>query len=259
MPKSETPILSRRVKPSAILGRRPATITMLAVLLSLSLVACGSTTPPVATGAPLAPSPTPLGAASPVPASGSPEPSASSVPSENAVALDTCKLLPPALLSNILGKETAFPKAVSSSGWDAGQCAWNGADSSFILRVGTASSIAAYGDSAAPNAKAMFEAYKAKANAAGRPKVIAGIGDGAVAATGGMAAYVGGTYFEVAKLRLTDDQLVEIMRLAVANLEPTRAGRRRSPTPTTTPSSRDFGLRDCDKRRAPLRPFPGST
>jgi len=33
-----------------------------------------------------------------------------------------------------------------------------------------------------------------------------------------MAAYVRGTYVEVTRLRLTDDQLVEIMRVVVANL-----------------------------------------
>jgi len=44
------------------------------------------------------------------------------------------------------------------------------------------------------------------------------IGDGAVLADGGMAAYQGATYLEILNLGLTDEQMVEIMKLAVAAL-----------------------------------------
>ena len=117
-----------------------------------------------------------------------------------------------------MGGEIAFPTAIPSGGWGAGQCAWNSPTSSFIVRVGTAASITAFGDPAAPDAKAMLAVFKQQASAAGTAKDVAEIGDGAVLGTSGMAAYLGGTYLEVTRLRLTDDQLVEIMRLAVANL-----------------------------------------
>jgi hypothetical protein len=164
-------------------------------------------------GAPSAPLATPSASASQ-----SSAPSGSPASSAGQAGLDACTILPPALLSTILGGEVAFPKAVSGGGWAAGQCAWNGDASSFILRVGTAASITAFDDPAAPDAKALLAAFKQQASAAGSPTDVAGIGDGAVLSTGGMAAYLGGTYVEVTRLRLTDDQLVEIMRLAVANL-----------------------------------------
>ena len=43
----------------------------------------------------------------------------------------------------------------------------------------------------------MLAVFKQRASAAGTPKDVAEIGDGAVLGTSGMAAYVGGTYLEV--------------------------------------------------------------
>lgn len=195
-------------------GQRPVGWLLVMLVPAVVLAGCGSS-PSQAPSASAAPSAT--APSSPASASLSPAPSspASSGPE---VGLDACVLLPPALLSNILGGEVAFANPVSSGGWAAGQCAWNGPTSSFLVRVGTAASITAFGDPAAPDAKAMLAAFKQQASAAGTPTDVAEIGDGAVLSTGGMAAYLGDTYVEVTRLRLTDDQLVEIMRLAVANL-----------------------------------------
>ena len=181
-------------------------------LLAIGVAACGSSPsqPPTVSSSPSEAAPS-------VTTSGSPA-STSPTPFGSAAALDVCALLPPALLSETLGGELAFAREVPSGGWAAGQCAWNGDASSFIVRLGTAASITSFGDPAAPDAKALFDAFKQVVGAAGSPRDVAGIGDQAVLGPGGMAAYVGDTYLEITRLRLTDDQLVEIMRMAIANV-----------------------------------------
>jgi hypothetical protein len=188
--------------------------SLLVVLISAAgIAACGdsSTSPPTtaegsaipaasrSTAAPV-PSPT-LGAASPTPA-----------PSGAGGSFDTCALLVAADVSKILGGGEVQAKPMPSGGWVAGQCAWNGPTSGFFLGVGTAASIAAFGDPAAADAKARLARFK---SGAGTPKDVAGIGDGAAVSPSGIAAYRGGTYLEITNLGLTEDQLVEIMKLAV--------------------------------------------
>jgi hypothetical protein len=64
----------------------------------------------------------------------------------------------------------------------------------------------------------MLAQFRARAGASGVVTEIEGIGDGAVLAPGGMAAHQDGTYIEITRLRLTDEQLIEIARLAIASL-----------------------------------------
>jgi hypothetical protein len=187
----------------------PVSVRMLLVVLlaTVGLAACGSSP----TKAPSVPA----SAAPSVPAAGSAAAPARATPSGGGAGVHACALLPTADLSKIVGGEVPVATAMSPGGWVGAQCAWTGPTSGFFLRVGTAVSFATFGDPAAADAKAKLAQFK---SAAGTAKDVAGIGDGAVLGTSGMAAYLGGTYLEVTRLRLTDDQLVAIMKLAVANL-----------------------------------------
>jgi hypothetical protein len=175
------------------------------VLSAVMLAACESS----GTLAPASIAPSVAAAASPMAA-------ASAAPSGAGAGVDACALLPTAALSKIVGGPPPVATAMPGGGWIARQCAWNGPTSGFFLSVGTPASIAAFGDPGAADAKAKLAQFKRSAGAAA--KDVAGIGDGAVLGPMGMAAYKGGTYLEITRLRLTDDQLVEIMKLAVANL-----------------------------------------
>jgi hypothetical protein len=106
------------------------------------------------------------------------------------------------------------------AGWRASQCAWNTADSSFLMSVGTAESIAAAGDAAAPDAEGMLDAYRQAARAEGKATELPGIGDGAVQSSSGVALIEDGTYVEliVVGAALEGDQLVRIAELTAAGL-----------------------------------------
>jgi hypothetical protein len=128
-----------------------------------------------------------------------------------------CAVLPPADLYKIVGGEVTVAKAMPSGGWVAEQCAWHTPTAGFIVSVGTAASIKAFGDPAAPNAKAKLAEFKQQAKAT-VALVIAGIGEGAVRTADGIAAYKGGVYVQITNLGLTANQLVKILELAVAHL-----------------------------------------
>lgn len=201
---------------------------LVVALAAVGLAGCSSTSPTSAPAS-VAPSASASAAASVTPAatasasvtaaaSGTAVPTAAPSGSSAAGSFDACALLTTTAVTGILGKGTVVAKPMPSGGWVAGGCAWNGPTSGFFLSVGTAASIAAFGDPAAPTAKARLAAFKKSASATGTTKDVAGIGDGAVVAASGLAAYKGGTYLEITNLSLTEDQLIAIAKLAVAKL-----------------------------------------
>lgn len=103
----------------------------------------------------------------------------------------------------------------------AGQCAWSGATTAFILSVGTDASIQEFADPAEPNSEAKLAAFEQRAGETGTAESVDGVGDGAVVGDNGMAARAGGTYLEIEKLALGKDQLIELMRAAVAGIDRT--------------------------------------
>lgn len=208
---------------------RPARTGMLALsvalLATIGLTACGSSStsapasvvPSVPATSQTPPVSTPAATTSPTPTA-SPKPGAASstpVPGDVAKSFDACALLTTADLAKIFGNGRVQAQPMPGGGWVAGQCVWNGPTSGFFLGVGTAASIAAFGDPAAANAKARLAQFK---SASGTGKDVAGIGDGAVASSNGIAAYKGGTYLEITNLGLTSEQLIKIAKLAVARL-----------------------------------------
>jgi hypothetical protein len=144
---------------------------------------------------------------------------ASAAASPSGGGVDACALLPETNLSKILGGAVTVMATTPRSGWVAGECALNSPSSGFIVSVGTATSIKAFADPAAPNAKAKLALFAKQASATGTPTVVADIGDGAVLSASGMAAYKGGNYVQITNLRLTDEQLVKIMKLAIGRLQ----------------------------------------
>jgi hypothetical protein len=138
------------------------------------------------------------------------------VPSES--SFDACALLPPTELSKVLGGEAPVGRVTPAAGWVVGQCAWSGSSSAFLVSVGTSDSIAKVGDPGVTDAKAKLGEFERRMAGADAAKPVSGIGDGAVVAKPGMAAYKGDLYVEVTNLRLTETQLVDVVRLAIADL-----------------------------------------
>jgi hypothetical protein len=174
-----------------------------ALLLAATLSACTSADP------------------DPVPtAEGAPPVAGEGPDSDIADAADreACGLLPANSLTEVLG-ETAAPTAIPSSGWAAGQCTWSGETAGFALSIGTEDSIAAFDDAAEPDAEAKVEAFRQRVQEqGGSTEDVSGVGDSAVVGGSGLAARIGGTYLEIENLSLSEEELIEIARLAAENI-----------------------------------------
>jgi hypothetical protein len=177
------------------------------ILVAIGLAACTSVS---LTPVPVSATPSARAAAASVPAATASTVTAatpgSAAPSSGGGGLDVCGLVTTSELSKIVGAEV-HATTLPSGGWIAGRCAWI-----------TATSIRTLADPAVPDAKAKLAAFKQSMSVTGSPKDVAGIGDGAVSATTGIAAYKAGSYFEITNLGLSAGQLVEIAKLIAANL-----------------------------------------
>jgi hypothetical protein len=84
------------------------------------------------------------------------------------------------------------------------------------VSVGTAESIKSVGDAAVSGVTSKLAEFEQRMASMGNPKPVAGIGEAAIVAEGGMAAYKGDIYLEVTNLKLTQDQMIEIVKQALA-------------------------------------------
>jgi hypothetical protein len=130
---------------------------------------------------------------------------------------DTCALLGPEALNEVLGEE-AEATAIPSDGWIEGQCAWSGPTTGFILSVGTETSIRDAADSSEPDAEGKLAAFRARSSGGEGARDVEDIGDGAAIGATGMAARVGEVYLEVENLTLSESQLIDVTRLAATSV-----------------------------------------
>jgi hypothetical protein len=121
----------------------------------------------------------------------------------------------PAEVSGIVGGPLPVAKAVPGGGWVAGQCAWSSPAAAFLVSVGTAGSIESVGDPSVSGVASKLAEFEQRMASGGDPKPVAGVGDAAIISESGMAAYKGDFYVEVINLRLTRDQMIEIVKLAL--------------------------------------------
>lgn len=200
-----------------------ATAPLVLVVLAIAAVGCSSVAPTSPAVSSLAP--TSQGPALSPSATSSEGPTPSPIPSSSAASpgsgeaiIDACALVSAAELSKIVGGQPPVGRAIPGAGWVTGQCAWSSPIAAFLISVGTSASIQSVGDPAVQDAKDKLAEFQQRMAAAGSPRPVSGIGDGAIVAKAGMAAYKGPIYLEVTNLRLTEDQMIEVVKLVVARL-----------------------------------------
>ena len=181
------------------------------VLAVLGLAACG-TVPPTVSGPSLeSPDSTVITTAIPT---GTPAPSPAKA-TESLAAFDACGLMTPPEVAEIVGGVPPIARPVPGGGWVAGQCAWSSTTAAFLVSVGTSASIKAVGDPGVTDAKGKLEEFQQRMGPSDAHRLVAGIGDGAIVSEAGMAAYKGNIYIEVLNLRLTEEQMIKIVDLAI--------------------------------------------
>ncbi len=121
----------------------------------------------------------------------------------------------PAEVAQIVGGPLPVAKALPGGGWVAGQCAWSSPTAAFLVSVGTAASIKSVGDPAVWGVASKLAEFEQRMALRGESKAVPGIGESAIVAEAGMGAYKGDTYVEVTNLRLTENQMIEIVKLAL--------------------------------------------
>ena len=193
-----------------ILTERPFVIALLLVSF-LGLAGCSPSLGPSASAS--------SSASSGVPATTTAaSATASAMPVESPAAFDACGLMTPAEVAAIVGGPEPVAKTVPAGGWVAGQCAWSSPEAAFVLSVGTSASIRSAGEQGVTGAKDKLAEFEQRNAASGPARSVAGIGEGASLSKAGIAAYQGEFYVEVVNLRLKDDEMIKIMKLAIAAL-----------------------------------------
>lgn len=196
---------------------RPAIrVMVLALVTVLAAVACTGPMPAPSASAPASASASGPPTATQTATSAS---TASQTPASSSTAIvDACALINPSEVSAIVGGPEPVAEPLPAGGWATAQCAWSSPTSSFLVRLGTSDSIKAFNDPATPDAEAMFADFKQEVTRSGSTRDVPGIGDGAVLGATGLAAYSGGTYLEIMRLRLSDEELTELAKQMMGNL-----------------------------------------
>jgi hypothetical protein len=89
----------------------------------------------------------------------------------------------------------------------------------FLVAVGTAESISAFGDPAGQDAAARLDAYRERSKASGVTQDLDDVGDEAVLGPTGLAARIDTVYVEIIRSTLTDHQVIEVARLIAQRLK----------------------------------------
>ena len=118
-------------------------------------------------------------------------------------------------LSKILGEGEVQAKAMPSGGWVAGQCAWSGPTSGFLVSVGTEASIAAAGDPCGARTRRRSSRHS---RARALPPRCPGSVTVQPSARPVLPHTRVRTYFQITNLGLTEDQLVEIAKQVAARV-----------------------------------------